>query len=117
AQVQIELLRRDVAGSHFQSNNSNITPAESRSNSFHQAACQASPTMLWCDPDRRDVAGVIGLEQSDHESRHRAVLHDHSVSHGFGSRQKVIKRIATVSLAIDEASLIQAPAFVDLRHC
>ena len=72
--------------------------------------------VLGRDPDSRDMAGVIRLEQADYKARHGAILGNDPVRNGFGRSEQVFKGVATVSFAIDKATLIKAPALVDLRN-
>src|SRR5215831_17631106 len=65
--------------------------------------------------DCGDVSGMIRFLQADHKSDHRAIRCYDAVCNRFGRSQEVLESIAAVGLAIDEATLIQPPAFIELR--
>ena len=85
-------------------------------NPFQQVTCQPAAAMFGRDADRRDVTSVIRLKQSDHETRHRAVLRYDPIRNRFGRGEQVLKSVAAVGFAIDETALIELPAFVDLSN-
>jgi len=72
--------------------------------------------VLGRDPYSSDMAGVILFEQADYKARHGAILGNDPVRNGLVRGEQVFKGVATVSFAIDKATLIKAPAFIDLRN-
>ncbi len=67
------------------------------------------------DPDRGDVTGMVGLEETDDKTGHRAVFSHHPIRNRLGRGQQIFERVAAVGFAVNKATLIQAPALVDLR--
>jgi hypothetical protein len=72
--------------------------------------------VLGRDPDGGDVTGMVGLEQPDYKAGHRAVLGNYPIRNGFRRREQILERVATVRFAVNKATLIQAPALVDLGN-
>src|ERR1043166_6790866 len=62
------------------------------------------------------VAGMIGFDETDHKTDHHSAWSYCAIGHCFGRCEQVIKSLATVGFAVDKASLIESPAFVQLRN-
>src|SRR5437016_13054318 len=62
------------------------------------------------------MARVIRLEQPDDKAGHGAILGNYAVRNRFRRRQQIFERVTAVGFAVNKATLIQPPTFVDLRN-